>query len=596
MGANDSMVGSNESAKILVVLVRGWTNSGDLLRRHFAGGELPKSFVRTIQSFLPQADVVVPDLPMEMFSIAEPEHVVSKLLRFIDDCMQESGYQDLILMGFSSGAPILRRAYCEAWGALPDGTVDLEKRRGWAPYVSRLILLSGITRGWTISTATPHFERFFAPILIALTRLVARARGGRPFILALKQGAPFIVTGKLQYLSLARALENAGTGAPGQLAHTIYLLGSQDEFISPVDCIDLGVREEITYIEIPGSGHLDVLDIDSSDKFSRRRATLIRRAFCDRPSELAEVAIRADDIDDFIDALDRPVDERRRVDHAAVEHVVMIVHGIRDNGYWTKRIAREVKSAGLAVPVVVRAPTPSYGFFSMWDFIRTDIREDATYWLLERYADVRTYFPYAEVSFVGHSNGSYLAIRALEICPSVQFRNVVLAGSVVRTDFAWSDYRKRVGAVLNYVASNDFVVAFLPGAFERMGLRFLRVGGAGFFGFAEADDGQPVVRNQQYVRGGHGAAIGESFWREISRFVVEREWPRKTPADDDLRMRAFRPVYAAIIGWLGPMVVVAGGMVLSFLFYFMGSTFTGWPLALVFAGSLLALKRFVQFF
>ena len=90
----------------------------------------------------------------------------------------------------------------------------------------------------------------------------------------------------------------------------------------------------------------------------------------------------------------------------------MVIHGIRDNGFWTKRVAREIKNLGRTEKINVRAPTPSYGYFSMWDFIKPGGREQATYWFMEQYANIKSHFPDAKISFVGHSNGTYIAARS----------------------------------------------------------------------------------------------------------------------------------------------------------------------------------------
>lgn len=229
-------------------------------------------------------------------------------------------------------------------------------------------------------------------------------------------------------------------------------------------------------------------------ELARRRAELARRALTQAPAELADVAMTSDDIDDYLDELDRPVGSLAVMKPLeGVARAVFIVHGIRDNGFWTKRIARELKARGRDRGLFIRAPSPSYGFFSMWDFIRPWGREDATYWFLEKYAEVRVLFPDARIDYVGHSNGTFLAARALECSPMVRFDRIVFAGSVVRTDFDWARFPGQVGSVLNLVATDDMVVAGLPGAFERLGLGILPVGvgGAGFFGFSPA---RPVRR------------------------------------------------------------------------------------------------------
>ena len=120
---------------------------------------------------------------------------------------------------------------------------------------------------------------------------------------------------------------------------------------------------------------------------------------------------------------------------------------------------------------------------------------------------------------VGHSNGTYLLVRALELCPAVRFDRVVFGGSVVRKHFAWNKFMPgRVKAVLNYVATGDWVVAIFPQGLSIVRLQDL--GGAGHYGFKDAN-----VRNLFYVDGGHGAALGAQRWSEMAKFVVTGKSP-----------------------------------------------------------------------
>jgi len=99
--------------------------------------------------------------------------------------------------------------------------------------------------------------------------------------------------------------------------------------------------------------------------------------------------------------------------------------------------------------------------------------------------------------------------------PCCRFKQVVLAGSVVRTDYAWEALLKqgRVGKVLNYVASGDWVVAWFPNAMQM--LNWQDLGGAGHRGF-ESDQ----VNQIRYAKGAHSAALHEDNWDEIAKFVI----------------------------------------------------------------------------
>ncbi|QPF72936.1 hypothetical protein G8A07_08335 [Roseateles sp. DAIF2] len=587
----------------LVVAIRGWTNTGDRLLWGAPGGEFPEASLDVLRADLPDAEVWAPELDLTMFSMRDPEDVAQELFNLIDaKVLAMPGLASIILVGYSAGSLLARRVFCMAHGAGPDARLDAAHAAPWAGRIQRLVVLAGITRGWQLSTASPDSVRFLSPILFGLARFVGWCKslsfisqGRLPFIWQLKRGAPFVISTRIQYVEVMRQLRLQRVAATHSLMargvpSTIFLLGAKDEYISPADCTELGPRAEFAYIELPGSNHAKVLKLidnaaeDAAECLAthRRRARLVA-ALSTPFDELLEQpwALPPGDIDDYLDPMDlSEFGVAGAGDGDQVQHAVMVVHGIRDNGFWTKRVAREIKTQGRTAHIKVRAPSPSYGFFSMWDFVRPGGRKNATYWFMERYADVRSHFPNAAISFVGHSNGTYLAAHAMTLCPALRFERIVFAGSVVRQDYPWSQRTTQVGGVLNYVGNADGVVAFMPAVFEFLGLRWLDVGGAGAFGFKEAgsppairqrvgglQDGQLELTELRYVSGGHGAAIDEQFWPEIAAFVLKDEIPSRFPVPRSPRTRAlfaFAPALTtlglslAMTVLLLPVLTIAG--------------------------------------
>nr|MBL8412074.1 hypothetical protein [Dechloromonas sp.] len=530
------------SASTLIVAIRGWSTTGDLLLFGQPGGEVRPSFVAALERCLTDTEVWAPEVDLGMFSMRSAESVCQELLAAIDRKVREAPGQRIILLGYSAGSVLARRVFCLAHGAEESGTLGGEALP-WAGRIERLVVLAGITRGWEFSSASPAYIRYLSPLINLMTRsicrlkrLFARQESPLPFVWQLKRGAPFVVATRIQYVCVIEALRRAGAQwSAGDLrSHglpsTVFLLGAQDEYISPADCTELGPRAEFAFIELPGSNHTQAMQIEGDTPTARIRRERLSSACRDAFAKLAEHAwsLPASDIDDYLDPMDLVA--ARTADGGNVDQVAIIVHGIRDNGFWTKRVAREIKTLGRQDGREVRTPTPSYGYFSMWDFVRPGGREKAAYWFLERYADVRSHFPNAAISFVGHSNGTYIAARALELCPAIRFDKVVFAGSVVRRSFPWHRYADRVNAVLNYVGSSDGVVAFLPAVFEFFRWHALDVGGAGAYGFDEAREqantARPRVTELRFVEGGHGAAVSEPYWPQIAGFVVRGVTPQ----------------------------------------------------------------------
>jgi pimeloyl-ACP methyl ester carboxylesterase len=220
---------------------------------------------------------------------------------------------------------------------------------------------------------------------------------------------------------------------------------------------------------------------------------------------------------------------------------VFVIHGIRDRGFWTQKIARKAMAEAAGAKRVARSMTMSYGYLAMLPFVMPWVRRDKVRWLMDRYADCRALYPAAKFHYVGHSNGTYLVARALRDYRAARFQRIVLAGSVIRTDYDWRSVivgGNQAEAVLNYVASGDWVVAVFPHGLSPF--PGLDLGGAGHFGFdqlagpgvgtqapriSSVDIGGATSYQVYYVGGGHGAGIKESQWDDIAKFVVHGKPP-----------------------------------------------------------------------
>lgn len=528
--------------KRLIIAIRGWTNTGDWLLFGRKGGEFPPETLEAIKREIPDSEIWAPRISLPFFCFKNPESIAQQLFAIINTYLSERPHiESVTLLGYSAGSLLARRVFCLAHGASTPGEGECHPV-AWAKKIHRLVFIAGITRGWEISTASPAHVRFLLPVLIGLAFAVGLAKRirqpskpGVPFFWQLQRGSPFVVTTRIQYV---RVIESLRAGFDQTAKHnrltcsgiptTVFLLGARDEFMSPADCTELGPRSEFAYIELPDANHVQALHISGDNRVNVIRRRRLIAALTESFQELngKDWVVPPEDIDDYLDPMDLAREElTSNGDHKAVEHVVMVIHGIRDDGFWTKRVTREIKRLARDRNISIRAPTPSYGYFSMWDFVRPGGREQAARWFMERYADIRSHFPNAHISFVGHSNGTYIAGRALAVCPAIDLHRVVLAGSVLRCGYEWDKVGDQVNQVLNYVGSADNVVAFLPAVFEKLGLRFMDVGGAGAYGFDFAKE--PLRSNLsfsfneiEFVKGGHGAAIGEDSWPEIAKFIV----------------------------------------------------------------------------
>lgn len=565
----------SEEKKKLIVIIRGWTDTGDRLLFRKKGSEIPAKTSDSIRDELPDTEVWAPKFSLTMFSTESPEDISQKLLDDIDTYLSHRPHiESVILLGYSAGSLLARRLFCLAHGAGITGEIE-RPALDWAKKIHRLVFLAGITRGWEISTASPAHVRFLLPMLhglaiaVGFVRCIGRKnKKALPFILQLRRGSPFVVTTRIQYVRVIQSMRSLldTTADHSKLTYqglpsTVFLLGARDEFISPADCTEMGPRSEFVYVELPGATHVEALHISGNDKGTviRRHRMIATLSKSYQELKRQDWVLPPEDIDDYLDPMDLVNEDVTSKDQLeTVQHVVMVIHGIRDNGFWTKRVAREIKSLARDRNISIRAPTPSYGYFSMWDFVRPGGRKKATRWFMEQYADILSHFPNACISFVGHSNGTYIAGRALADCPAIHLHHVVFAGSVLRCGYEWDQLENQVDQVLNYVASADSVVAFLPAVFEKLGLKFMDVGGAGAYGFDCAEEllctKLPfTLKEIEYVRGGHGAAITEDSWPAIANFIVAGTLPQSKTVE---RKGWLKRIYR-----LAPLVTLTGSII-----------------------------------
>ncbi|MEQ8956100.1 MAG: hypothetical protein RL120_18375, partial [Gammaproteobacteria bacterium] len=89
----------------------------------------------------------------------------------------------------------------------------------------------------------------------------------------------------------------------------------------------------------------------------------------------------------------------------------------------------------------------------------------------------------------------------------------------VRADYQWKDRiaAGQVRRVLNFEATEDWVVAFFPRLFDMFNLQDM--GGAGHVGFREADATGPIY-SIKYAIGSYSAARQEVLWDEIAEFIL----------------------------------------------------------------------------
>ena len=120
-----------------------------------------------------------------------------------------SNYSRMLLVGHGFGSLLARKIAILANGETPgvpfeDGLDRFRDSRPWAKTIKRIVLLAGMSGGWSVSSAMSWghtllwgWNSFIGDVLL----------GGRWTIFALRKGAPFLVQTRLQWLALMRRSE-----------------------------------------------------------------------------------------------------------------------------------------------------------------------------------------------------------------------------------------------------------------------------------------------------------------------------------------------------------------------------------------------------
>ena len=519
------------SSRGLVVLLHGWQHTPRNLQ--------PLSDATA--QLLPDFDCFAPALPIKHFlSRTRVEPLALDLLDRLDTLVQartawpdQGRYAEIYLVAHSLGAALARSVWALAHGAQPDATIDPDAAKPWAHDIRRLVLLAGVNRGWDPSSPVRPWIRLQMWFADPIENLV----GPRFLMLDIRRGAPFLTTIRLQILALHRLLQQPGMSPP----ISVNILGTFDNVVPPTDNFDLATDSASDfYLEVEATGHESVLQLGQAGD-ALRRFEAFRLALLGSQADLSERAMSKEMIRDMLQeshrshATDDAETERERRTDPGI--VVFVVHGIRDYGFWTRRLAIRIKAEARQHGIDCQTITSSYGFFPMGPFLLPAERRKRVGWLLDQYVTARAMYPGTDwFCCVGHSNGTYLLANALENCPAVRFARVVFAGSVARRDYDWGRLlaggSNQVGRVLNYVATRDLVVASIPAGVQAWTFRFSKrfqlkpkIGDAGHCGFRDTS-GLVQVR---YVPGGHSAALGSDRWGDIAAFVLGQADPPSSP-------------------------------------------------------------------
>ena len=123
---------------------------------------------------------------------------------------------DFVLAGYSASAVIARKVAILVHGETAEAPFVKELKgleRQWAGSIERIILLAGMSNGWAPEIARDWLQSAIWTLASWYCAILSMLQMPVPTLYAMRQGQPFIVQTRLEWLALARCLVPAFDGA-----------------------------------------------------------------------------------------------------------------------------------------------------------------------------------------------------------------------------------------------------------------------------------------------------------------------------------------------------------------------------------------------
>lgn len=505
-------------SEVLVVAMRGLAGGGSVTALE---GFLRRTF--------PDAELLFSTYEPSPFANIDPYRLANTIEHAIHDAYTARRYKRIVLVGYSMGAMILRKALVWGHGIEEDRHhLGAQGKREWVDRVERFVSLASVNRGWTMDPKPDNMGAATYVSYLVAEKFARLTRTGK-LILGMQQGSPFIADLRVQWIRLARdpAVQTGGRKLP----LVVHLLGDIDDIVSRADSQDIGVAKDTRFITLKNTDHLNIVNALSESRPRTPEAA-------DRIKKIRDALL--------LEEKDLPLDRTAlQAEDLSVTRVIYIVHGIRDYGKWGEEIRKKIEESAPLHQSGVAVVPPKYGYFPMMPFLLYWDRQKNVRKFMDEYTENLARFPRAtRFDFVGHSNGTYILASALQHYKTLRVGNVFFAGSVVPKHYPWQPLADegRVAKVRNVVANGDWVVALFPRFFEQvaewLGTRpvdgILDIGSAGFRGFEDASDAHGRIRDLKFVDGAHGAGIDVGNQAKLSAIV------RYALHGDDARLDVFK--------------------------------------------------------
>lgn len=202
------------------------------------------------------------------------------------------------------------------------------------------------------------------------------------------------------------------------------------------------------------------------------------------------------------------------------EHVIVMVHGIKDVGAWQKTVSGALRAPKTEVVQFRFGLYPAIRFLFPFNLSGPAVRK-----VVEKFRDVKAEYPNAKISVIAHSFGTYVVLKALEQDLNLRLWKMVFCGSVANDQIRWVRFKDRIGDGVR--PTRDFVVNdcgtgdYWPVFGAAFGWHY---GMAGATGFSEEMVLNRFHQGMNGKAGHHGLYFNSEF--------VERYWEPFLIADE----------------------------------------------------------------
>lgn len=199
------------------------------------------------------------------------------------------------------------------------------------------------------------------------------------------------------------------------------------------------------------------------------------------------------------------------------EKLIISVHGIRTEANWQKKLDKLVNESN---STGVSCRNYNYGFFDLVRFIFPHTRKKEVEKFSKHVKSLVRIYEKADVTFIGHSFGTYLIgyfLESLKLENSVRIDKIILISSVLPSDFPWHKIREivSINTIINDCGIKDKVLLLSQALVPGTGM----AGRVGFHGFIDS------AFQNRYFDAGHDLyeTIDDYFERYCLPLILKSE-------------------------------------------------------------------------